>query len=115
MKISNTTITQNDVKSYREIYYSHVKPMILSKKTDKEIDDRIDFIAESYGTSYDRFRILYEIDMLQRIAKVIRRNLNKKIIVNSSNFEVIPNKEILEVLNLPELRDPERSDDKEPM
>ena len=97
-------ITERDIIEYREIYYETIKPMIKLGKTDKDIDNALEYICEEFEISVEHYRALSHIDLIQRIASIKTNNIKFK-----SGEEYI---DLKNVENLPELKCPRRTEQK---
>lgn len=85
-----TDITEREVIVYREIYYEHVKPMILAGKTQDEIEVCVNYMAEEFDMEPDRWRVLHRIDLLQRIASIHSDRLKVRGVENLSAVQELP-------------------------
>jgi len=95
-------ITETEICIYREIYYETVKPMLISGKTQSEIDAGVTYICEEYGITKERYKFLSTLDFLQRISE---RGDSPNLAIKTADGEVIKLPE-----NLPILRCPRRSE-----
>lgn len=111
--MSHLHIKPHEVYGYREIYYEHMKPMIREGKSQKEIGDRIELIAESYGLSSSRFSELHLFDLLQRIAKERNKCGNVSCIIPGVSSIKVSDEAYRILLDQPELKCPIRSEQKD--
>lgn len=98
-------ITERDVYVYREMYYEYVKPMIRANKSDIEIDKCLDYWVVEFNITKEHYHALAQIDLLQRFANI--KDDRAMIAIFGFSKEDLKN-----VLNLPELRCPVRSEQK---
>jgi hypothetical protein len=105
-------VTDTDIKAYREIYYEVVKKMIYAGYLDAEIKVRVELVSEAYGISSERYYLLSDLDLLQRLArqKFINGNDNLKFV--GTDMIPIEDDEMYSVLELPELKCPLRTDER---
>lgn len=98
-------VTEENICIYREIYYETVKPMLRNGKSQKEIDQAINYMCEEYEITTDLYKALSIIDLFQRLGE-IKSGSNLKVRVNDEEL-VVEN-----FSNLPLLRCPRRSEQK---
>lgn len=98
-------ITTEEIYAYREIYYECIKPMIKKEKTQEQIDACLEYFAPEYGITPERYRELFALDFLQRLAGIN----NPTVFIRISNTNICSNK-LGFLSNMPELRCPKRSE-----
>jgi hypothetical protein len=92
-------ISEREVIVYREIYYETVKPMILNGKTPEEIEAGIAYVCEEFEISPKRWKILHQVDLLQRLA-----------LLNNPRLRLQGVESLKGALSLPTMRCPRRSE-----
>ena len=108
MKKVTQKITERDIFIYREIYYETVKPMIVSHKTAIEINFALKYMCEEFGITPQRYKVLSNVDFMQRMAKFN----NKRIIVQSGTNSIVPYEHKNSLENIPEMKCPRRTEDR---
>ncbi len=98
-------ISETEIYAYREVYYEHLKPLLMADVDSKMIDIMMEGIYEEYGLTKDRFEQLQTIDFIQRL-----KNINDKRITVKVGDTEISKQSITNSLNFPELRCPRRSE-----
>jgi hypothetical protein len=105
-------ISQQEVEIYRDIYYEHEKPMLISEMTQEEIAEALLPIVVLKGWTMEKYHAFKSLDLMQRIAYL---NATTKLQGKKPNLFMKAGNDLLQCENayngIPELRCPLRSEE----
>ena len=70
------TPTISEICKYREIYYETIKPMLVSGKSQDDIDFAVRYMCEEYSIGYERFHEIKILDLMQRFDGIKNVRIN---------------------------------------
>ena len=93
------TICEDDIKTYRRIYYDWYEPFLIEFPNipNEDIDSYIKHMLAPFNWTVEEFKLFYTIDLFQRMAKS-----KQNVIIDYGNYKFTKD-ELRLFLKLPKL------------